>query len=324
MSPANPRGRPSLARRAAWLAVGAMLATAILAPSAGPTLALTGAVYTSNFDGSIINENVDYAAKTDVYLTGGPCNGGSHLAAGDYYYEVTSPNGVLLSSDSIGERKVTVADDFIQSTTGHVTHPVNCDPAVTGITVQLYPFDDTPNAGGEYKLTVATAASVEECDGFNASSTTFEICVGADQKSDNFKVAEAEPTPTPTPDPTPTPTPDPTPTPTLAPTPTPTLAPTPTPTASVAPTETPGPTATPAPTATVAPTPTPTPSPTGGVLGETATPATTLPPTDTLSGGSGGGGEGWRMVLFALAAIIGIGLLVTPATVVVRGKGRDR
>jgi hypothetical protein len=94
----------------------------------------------------------------------------------------------------------------------------------------------------------------------------------------------------------------------------PDATPTPTPTASVAPTATP--TASPPPTAT----PTPTPSPTGGVLGQTATPATTLPPTDALSTGGGSGGEGWRMVLLALAAILAVGLLVTPATVVVRTK----
>ena len=57
--------------------------------------------------------------------------------------------------------------------------------------MQLYPFDDTPNAGGEYKLPIATGPHVEECDGFDAESTTFEICNGADSKSDNFKVGEA-------------------------------------------------------------------------------------------------------------------------------------
>jgi len=327
-----------------------MLATAILAPSAGPALALTGAVYTSNFDGSIINDNTGYGAKSEVYLTGGPCNGGSHLAAGDYYYQVESPNGTLLSSDSIGSRKFTVADDYIQSATGHATHAVNCSPPVTGITVQLIPYDDTPNSGGEYKLVVATAASVEACAGFSAGSTSFEICNGADQKSDNFKVEEptptptASPTPSPTPTasptatptlaptptpteaPTPTPTEAPTPTPTEAPTPTPTGAPTPTPTLAPTPTPTEAPTATPAPTETAAPTPSPTPTetPTGGVEGETATPGTTLPPTDTLSNGSGPGGESWRLVLFALAGILALGLLVTPATVVVRPKDRDR
>ena len=313
MTSTTRRSRARVTRRLAWLGSAALLATAVLAPSAGPALALTGAIYTSNFDGSIINENVDYAAKTDVYLTGGPCNGGSHLAEGDYYYEVTSPNGVLLSSDAIGLRKISVAaNGFISSATGHVTHPVNCVPAQVGVTVQLYPFDDTPNPGGEYKLTVATAESVEACAGFDAASSSFEICVGADQKSDNFKVAEAEPTPTPTVAPTPTPTP------TAEPTPTPTAEPTPTPTATVGPTPTPVVEPTPTPTAE------PTETPTGGVLGRTATPSVTLPPTDVLSGSATPAGDGWRLVLVVMAAILGLALLVTPAAAVVRRDDRDR
>jgi len=151
-------------------------------------LALTGAVFTSNFDGTGIDLNI-YDSKDAVYLTGGPCQGGSHLADGDYYFEITSPNGVLLSNDSIGDRFITVDGGFIVSTSSHVTHDVACtsDP---GITVKLMPYDDTPNPGGEYKLTVATASSVEECNGFDADSTDpiFEICNQADQKSDNYKV----------------------------------------------------------------------------------------------------------------------------------------
>jgi hypothetical protein len=316
MTPSTARSRTGVARRAAWLAVGALLATAILAPSAGPALALTGAVFTTNFDGSTINENVHYAAKTDVYLTGGPCHGGSHLADGDYYFQVQSPDGVLLSSDAIGQRLFTVANDYVQSTTSHVTHAVNCTPAVMGLTVQLYPFDDTPNNGGEYKLIVATASSVEDCDGFDAASSSFEICGGADQKSDNFKVGEPEVTPTPTPTPTIAATP--TPTATIAATPTPT----PTPTATPEPVQTTAPT--PTPTPTVAPTPTEDPVPSGGVGGETATPGRTLPPTDVLSSGDRPGGEGWRMVLVALAGLLATILLVTPAKAVVRTQDRDR
>lgn len=309
MTPTTRGSRARVTRRIAWLASAALLATAVLAPSAGPALALTGAIYTSNFDGSIINENVDYAAKTDVYLTGGPCNGGSHLAEDDYYYQVTSPNGVLLSSDAIGLRKISVAaNGFISSATGHVTHPVNCVPAQVGVTVQLYPFDDTPNPGGEYKLTVATAESVEACAGFDATSSSFEICVGADQKSDNFKVAEAEPTPTPTAEPTPTPTAEPTPTPTATAEPTPTPSPSPTPVVEPTPT----------------PTAEPTETPTGGVLGRTATPSVTLPPTDVLSGSATPVGDGWRLVLVAMAAILALALLVTPAAAVVRRDDRDR
>jgi uncharacterized repeat protein (TIGR01451 family) len=159
---------------------------AAMAPKSA--LALSGAIYTSNIDGSIINANI-YGSKADVYLTGGPCQSGSHLGADTYYFEVTSPNGVLLSSDAIGNRQFSVgANGFISGTTGtHVTHDVSCTPEV-GVTLQLLPYDDTPNPGGEYKLTIGTAASVEECSGFDAESEDFEICNQADSKSDNFKV----------------------------------------------------------------------------------------------------------------------------------------
>lgn len=98
---------------------------------------------------------------------------------------------------------------------------------------------------------------------------------------------------------TPTPTPAPTPTPTLAPTPTPTLAPTPTP-------------------------PAPTPSPTGGVGGATGTPppaATadpTLPSTSTIDQAGTPTGDGWRVILLALAGLVAAALLLTPATAVIR------
>ncbi len=321
-----PRSRNRLARRLGWLAVASLVA-ASFAPSA---FAAPGAVYTSNFDGTIVNANVDYDAKTDVYLTGGPCNGDGQLADGDYYYEVTSPSGDLLSSDSIGNRTFTVTDGFITSIGGstHVTHELGCAEDVTGITVQLYPFDDTDNPGGEYKLTIAEAASVEDCAGFSAGSDTFEICNQADSKSDNFKVAAAEPTPAPTPEPTPAPTPEPTPEPTPAPTPEPTPAPTPEPTPAPTPEPTPAPTPAPTPVPTPEPTPAPTPepTPTGSVGGATATPpaataTTTLPPTDTLGDAApASGGDSWRIILLALAGTLAAALLLTPA----KGVRKDR
>jgi len=155
-------------------------------------LALTGAIYTSNVDGTIIDAN-SYPSKSDVYLSGGPCQGGSHLAPGDYYFQITIPtaNGALLSTDAIGNRMFTVgANGFITATTGtHTLATVGCT-GVTGFTIQLIPFADTTNPGGEYKLTIATASSVEGCAGFVADSTSFQICGTADSKSDNFKVAK--------------------------------------------------------------------------------------------------------------------------------------
>jgi hypothetical protein len=64
------------------------------------------------------------------------------------------------------------------------------------------------------------------------------------------------------------------------------------------------------------------PSPTGGVGAATGTPGVpgvTLPPTDTLtSGTSAPAGDGWRLILLAMAGLMAAALLVTPARVVVR------
>jgi uncharacterized repeat protein (TIGR01451 family) len=172
-------------RRGAALLMSALLMLAIVPQAVS---ALSGAIYSSNFDGTITNAN-HYATKPDVYLTGGPCQGGSHLDEGWYYFEVSIPNtATLLSTDAIGNRKFHVAaNGFIDSTTGtHATHVTGCNVAGS-LTIQLIPFNDTTNPGGEYKLTVATAASVEACAGFNAQAVQ-SICGAAEQKSDNFKV----------------------------------------------------------------------------------------------------------------------------------------
>jgi hypothetical protein len=60
------------------------------------------------------------------------------------------------------------------------------------------------------------------------------------------------------------------------------------------------------------------------VEGETATPARTLPPTDTLGTSGGPTDQSWRLVLFAIAGVLGIILLVTPASVVVRREHDER
>ena len=69
-------------------------------------------------------------------------------------------------------------------------------------------------------------------------------------------------------------------------------------------------------------------TPTGGVGGATGTPGVpgvTLPPTDTLSGGPDAlAGDGWRLILLAMAGLMAAALLVTPATVVVRKDDKRR
>ncbi len=87
------------------------------------------------------------------------------------------------------------------------------------------------------------------------------------------------------------------------PTPIPTATPMATPTP--APTGTPLPEITPTPAPTGTPTPTATPTPGGTVEAATGTPLATPPATDTLaSGQSAPSNNGWRLVLFGLAALL--------------------
>jgi len=136
---------------------------------------LPGAIFTTTVDGSIVNENVHYEAKEDVYLDGGPGpnapSGAAGLPEGDYYFQVTDPSGKdLLSSDHIQCRKIHVnANGVIDHVYAGYTYEkqkgqwvkIDCqhnqgidqDHSELGaITVQLFPYDDTPNNGGVYKV----------------------------------------------------------------------------------------------------------------------------------------------------------------------------
>ena len=79
-------------------------------------------------------------------------------------------------------------------------------------------------------------------------------------------------------------------------------------------------TSTPTDEATSTPTDESTPSD-GGVAAETGTPSVTLPPTDSLSGGSGNGSGGVPIAVLAMAGLLAAILLMTPATAgLKRGK----
>jgi hypothetical protein len=260
------------ARRFAWLGVLSLAAAALLLPSSTAVAAsFNGAIWTSLANGATVNANL-YDLKTDVYLNGGPqnCGNSNGLPDGLYYFEVTDPsNSILLSSDAIAARMVQVVNGVIAGVGGTGTHNEGTTNCVGGKPVQLAPYDDTPNNGGEYSTNIAQKADVESCDGFAATGFVFKDCSGLGTKNDNYKVA-----------------------------------------ASIA-----------------TPTPTPTPTPTGGVGGATATPQATrtLPPTSTIdSTGSGQTGDGWRMILLAMAGVLAAALLLTPAGAVVRKDDTSR
>lgn len=196
----------------------------VLAVQAAPPL--SGAIFTTTEDGTIVNENVRYEAKEDVYLDGGPGpnapSGAAGLPEGDYYFQVTDPSGQdLLSSDHISCRRIHVnefgvIDQYytdgmnlvkVQGTWTEVpcafhNTGVDVDHSELGaITVQLFPYDDTPNRGGVYKAWVTPVEDYEgvlpdcagqtgQCNvnGEDYSPGNFHGFIPAASKTDNYKV----------------------------------------------------------------------------------------------------------------------------------------
>lgn len=186
---------------------------------AGP---LPGAIFTTDVDGHVVNANI-YPAKEDVYLDGGP---GPHapstaagLPEGDYFFQVTDPSGkILLSTDHISCRKIHVNAFGVISqvyagtnyvwTAGSWTpvifqhaQGVDSDHSELGaITVQLFPYDDTPNKGGVYKVWVTPVERYAGDPGFVPSKHSdpvngesyqpgnFHGFIPAWSKTDNYKV----------------------------------------------------------------------------------------------------------------------------------------
>jgi len=151
----------------------------------------SGAIFTTFSDGSAVNANhFDYS--TDVYLDGGPgANAPARAAAlpeGDYVFQVTDPSGkTLLSSDPPECRVFHIDATGLISGVGDPEgcgHLTGVDVDHGALTVQLWPFDATPNSGGVYKVWVTPLEQ------FNAESGNFGFTPSA-SKTDAFKVAYA-------------------------------------------------------------------------------------------------------------------------------------
>lgn len=185
-----------------------LMALVVLFPVTVHSHQSSGAIFTTLPDGSEVNFNI-YDSKDDVYLDGGPGMNAPQTAAGlddgVYVFQVTDPSGkALLSTDIAACRRVTVAGGIIS---GLVTDGCPA-PHVTGLdvdwgatTVQLMPYDDTPNNGNEYKawmtyvedFLVACEANgipnglaVVDC-GLGRRGN-FHGFLGRHSKTDNFKV----------------------------------------------------------------------------------------------------------------------------------------
>jgi len=150
-----------------------------------------GAIFTTLVDGSRVDANI-YQAKTDVYLDGGPGNNAPQKAAGlpdgDYYFMVTDPSGkTLLSEDPIECRRVAIEDGVIARWVAApgCSHLMGSDQDHGAATVQLMPYADTPNPGGEYKAWMTPVDAYDP----NAKNNTHGF-INAESKTDNFKVRQ--------------------------------------------------------------------------------------------------------------------------------------
>ena len=177
----------------------AAAALAIAMPLAATTTAtadtqLSGAIFTTDVSGVPVNLN-HYADKHDVYLNGGPGINApvdaAGLPEGDYTFMVTDPSGkTLLSTDPEACRQVHVgADGRFGSTalSGACAHATGIDGEHGGTTVQLFPYADTPNPGGVYKVWI-TLTNDLAC----GAKGTKHCFVPSESKTDNFKVKAKE------------------------------------------------------------------------------------------------------------------------------------
>src|SRR6266403_825104 len=177
---------------------------------------LSGAIFTTIADGSIVNANVQYQSKCEVYLDGGPGPnapvGAAGLPAGDYYFQVTDPSGKkLLSTDPVSNRRFTVSSAGIITAytgSGGPPHPTGLNPNDGAVTIQLAnntcPTDylDTPNNGGVYKAWVTPVGDGTLAGGGFVGDPTlvdnpcgngcFHGFIPARSKTDNFKVKGAK------------------------------------------------------------------------------------------------------------------------------------
>src|SRR2546425_3969855 len=189
-------------RRLVFVSVSVLF---LLATAVSAFASLSGAIFTTTVNGSEVNANI-YANKGDVYLDGGPGEGApigaAGLPAGTYVFQVTEPSGkTLLSTDPANCRQFTVSGGII---TGVVVtgcqHGTGVDMDHGAVTVQLFPYLDTPNNGNEYKVWVTPVSDyLAGCAGLGVSNGLSVVDCGfapgdvhgfvpRNSKTDNFKV----------------------------------------------------------------------------------------------------------------------------------------
>ena len=152
----------------AGVAALALVASSGLLLSSPAQAQVSGAIFTTDAGCTGIDLNI-YTAKADVYLNGGPSHpGAASLPDGSYYVKVTAPDGTLLGT-SVGAGNPTPV-----VVSGGVFSPCLqlSSALITASGSPVIGYDDTGNAGGEYKVWVSM-------DPTFANSAS---------KTDNFKV----------------------------------------------------------------------------------------------------------------------------------------
>ena len=113
---------------------------------------LAGAVSVSLWDGSAPDGGL-FVNRCDVYLTTGRTEVSRPLPDGDYVFQVTDVSGrALLSTDELRLRQVRIADGVLRGVSGEGRHGMGGDGLGGTTTVQLCPFDESPDASGTYQL----------------------------------------------------------------------------------------------------------------------------------------------------------------------------
>jgi hypothetical protein len=165
-----------------FILISTVLVSAIVT-SAALMAQLSGAIFTTDVNCNGTDLNI-YATKADVYLDGGPAHqGAAGLPEGEYYVQVTEPNGTLLGT-SLGttdETPVVVnsAGEFVICYQLAAILRTASNPGPFPVAPDGY--ETTSNPGGEYKVWISRVS-------------TF---ANDESKTDNFKVAPEGKTPDP-------------------------------------------------------------------------------------------------------------------------------
>jgi hypothetical protein len=146
------------------LTVVLVLSLAIAAPALATT-PMPGAIWTTNSLGVKVDQNL-YAAKTDVYLNGGPASSSAPgLPAGNYYVKVTTPGGTMLGKSLTASVAVGASGRINIVQLWSLVYRTS-----TGYTVLGY--DNTTSNGGEYKVWVSQTNTFPDC---SSKTDTFKV-----------------------------------------------------------------------------------------------------------------------------------------------------